>query len=131
VSFRGIIRRRSNGWSGVFIISSSPDAFAFQQEGYAFIIISIPMAELLLQLADTLSHAQSIADLLAIDRTRQGMGDALRTALFFVELSFLVYHEFTHHVHAEHLPASFGKGLAIWKELGGAPPGDARLEDQV
>jgi hypothetical protein len=40
------------------------------------------MAGLLLQLADTLSHAQPISELLAIHRMRPDMADQLRTALF-------------------------------------------------
>ena len=58
------------------------------------------------------------------------MVNLLRMVLFFVELNFLVCHEFTHHVH-QHLPAPFGKGLVIWKEFDGAMPGSTRLEEQA
>jgi hypothetical protein len=113
-----------------FVDSPVENAFAFQHQGYAFIIITIRMAELLLQLADKLSRVQPVGQLLPVDRTRQGVDDVLRTALFFVELTFLVSHEFTHHVH-EHLPASFSTGLAMWKEFGNIGSGGRRLEEQA
>ena len=110
-----------------YVDSPQPGAFAFQHRDCAFIIINIQMAELLLQLADTLSRAEPILNLLAIDRTR---ADLLRTVLFVVELNFLVCHEFTHHIHG-HLPAPFGTGLPIWIEFGGIPTGGIRLEEQA
>jgi hypothetical protein len=113
-----------------FVDSPVENAFAFQHQGYAFIIITIRMAQLLLQLADELSRAQPVGQLLPIDRTRQDVDDALRSALFFVEFSFLVSHEFTHHVH-EHLPAPFSTGLTMWKEFGNVGSGGTRLEEQA
>jgi hypothetical protein len=113
-----------------FVDAPVENAFAFQHQGYAFIIITIRMAELLLQLADKLSRAQPVGQLLPVDRTRQGVDDALRAALFFVELTFLVSHEFTHHVH-EHLPAPFSRGLEMWREFGNVGSGGSRLEEQA
>jgi hypothetical protein len=111
-------------------VDSPEPAFAFQHEGCAFIIVSVEMAKLLMQLAGTLSLTQPILKLLAIDVTHPDMVDLLRMVLFLVELNFLVCHEFTHHVHG-HLPAPFGKGIVIWKEFGGAMPGGTRLEEQA
>jgi hypothetical protein len=112
-----------------FVDSPEP-AFAFQHEGYGFIIVSIEMAKLLMQLANTLSLTQPILKLLDIDAAQPDMVDLLRLMLFFVELNFLVCHEFSHHVHG-HLPAPFGRGLVIWKEFGSTMPGGPRLEEQA
>src|ERR1017187_2876679 len=82
-------------------VDSPEPAFAFQHEGCAFIIVSVEMAKLLMQLAGTLSLTQPILKLLAIDVTHPDMVDLLRMVLFLVELNFLVWPTFTIRQHCK------------------------------
>ena len=93
-----------------------PNALAFQHEGHAFLVITIPMIELLLQTSDRLSRSSSIAHLLDIGPLSSQLTEMLQASLCSIQLNFLVSHEYTHHIH-EHVAVAFGPGLAIRKEI--------------
>jgi hypothetical protein len=98
-----------------YMDAKEENALAFQHEGYAFIVITLPMIKLLLQTSELLSRSPSIAHLLDIGPASSQLTEMLHAALFSIQLSFLVSHEYTHHIH-EHVGAS-GSGLTIRKEV--------------
>lgn len=82
-----------------YIDSDFPNATSFRAEdNYAFIGITLPMIYDLGDICVRLSHAESIAQILGIAITAE-VRDGLHAVLFNHLLSFIVTHEFTHHVH--------------------------------
>ncbi len=96
--------------------ASEPNALAFEYGGFAFIVITVPMMEMLWRTSERLSHAPSIAALLDVDPVNPPLIERLITALFSIQFSFLVCHEYTHHIHG-HLGESSSVELRIWKEM--------------
>jgi hypothetical protein len=74
------------------------NAHAFQHGGFSFIAITFPMVETLWDLSQRLSRSPLVLRLLGIDRDAVRL-DALQALFFQFQLSFLVSHEYTHHVH--------------------------------
>jgi hypothetical protein len=74
------------------------NAHAFQHEGFSFIAVTLPFVELLFDLSQRLSRSQLISELLEIDSITLNP-DQLLLVLFQLQISFLVSHEYTHHVH--------------------------------
>jgi hypothetical protein len=74
------------------------NAHAFQHGGFSFIAITFPLVEMLWDLSQRLSRSPLVLRLLGIDRDAVRL-DALQALLFQFQLSFLVSHEYTHHVH--------------------------------
>jgi len=101
------------------------NAHAFQHGGFSFIAITFPLVELLWDLSQRLSRSPLVLRLLGIDRDVVRL-DALQALLFQFQLSFLVSHEYTHHVHRH--CGGFAGGA--WDEFsqGGARGG---LDDQA
>ena len=74
------------------------NAHAFQSDGFSFIVVTLPLVELLWDLSQRLANSQSILQLLGIDQGRVPP-DTLQLLLFQLQLTFLVSHEYTHHIH--------------------------------
>lgn len=89
------------------------NAHAFQHEGFSFIAVTLPFVELLFDLSQRLSRSQLILELLGIDSMTLSP-DPLLLLLFQLQMSFLVSHEYTHHVH-RHFAAEGGDGT--WTEF--------------
>lgn len=87
------------------------NAIAFQHEGSAFIVITRPFVELLFDLSQRLSRSPLILELLGIDPPNPGP-DSLLLLLFQLQISFLVSHEYTHHVH-RHVSPGISPGTWI------------------
>jgi hypothetical protein len=101
------------------------NAHAFQHGGFSFIAITFPLVELLWDLSQRLSRSPLVLRLLGIDRDAVRL-DALQALFFQFQLSFLVSHEYTHHVHRNCGSPAGG----AWDEFsqGGARGG---LDDQA
>jgi hypothetical protein len=89
------------------------NAHAFQHGGFSFIIVTLPLVELLLDLSVLLSKSAVVQALLGINPATVRL-DAVQALLFQFQLTFLVSHEYTHHVH-EHVPGEQIGG--IWTEF--------------
>lgn len=91
------------------------NAHAFQHEGFSFIVVTLPLVELLWDLSQRLSESPIVSHLLRIDPTTARPGE-LHGLLFVAQLSFLVSHEYTHHVH-RHID-QYSDGIAgVWSEF--------------
>jgi len=73
------------------------NAHAFQAEDFAFIVVTLPVVELLWALSSALSRSPLVAQALSLGSETQS--DDLQELLFHLQLDFLVSHEYTHHVH--------------------------------
>jgi hypothetical protein len=74
------------------------NAHAFQHGGFSFIVVTLPLVEMLWDVSQRLSRSPLVLQLLGIDANAV-RGEALQALLFQFELAFLVSHEYTHHVH--------------------------------
>lgn len=74
------------------------NAHAFQHEAFSFIVVTMPLVQLLWDLSLRLSDSPPVLQLLGID---YGLvrKEAVHALLFQFQLTFLVSHEYTHHVH--------------------------------
>ncbi len=107
----------------------SKNAHAFQHEGFAFIVATLPLIELLWDLSLRLSRSQQVLRLLQIDPAvvRQ---DALQGLLFTAQIGFLVSHEYTHHIH-RHVDEDERRIIGAWTEfLQGDAGGSMDLQAQ-
>jgi hypothetical protein len=113
-----------------YIDSSVPNALAFRyeaQDHYSFIGITIPLINLLWDLCVRLSRSEAIQILIRLS-LKIDEYDALQIVLFLAMSSFIVSHEYTHHVHG-HLSGG-GADAALFNEiLDDGDPGS--LEDQA
>lgn len=91
------------------------NAHAFQHEGFSFIVVTLPLVELLWDLSQRLSESPFVLQLLRIDPVTARAG-ALHGLLFVVQLSFLVSHEYTHHVH-RHIDQAPEGTAGLWSEF--------------
>ena len=91
------------------------NALAFQHEGYSFIVVTLPLVELLWELSQRLVRSTLVIESLGlhVDAVRP---EAIQALLFQFQLSFLVSHEYTHHTH-RHV-GDHGAGVSgIWTEF--------------
>src|ERR1017187_19373 len=97
------------------VSDGTKNAHAFQHGGFSFIVATLPLVELLWDLSQRLSRSALVQELLRIDPGTLRL-DALQTLLFQFQLSFLVSHEYTHHVHKHCGQDEDGKA-GIWTEF--------------
>jgi hypothetical protein len=90
------------------------NALAFQEEGISFIVVTLPMVELIWQLSRHLSRTPLVLQLLSLDPGSMEP-DVLQGLLFEIQLSFLVSHEYTHHIHGHSSNGSDVVG--VWTEF--------------
>ncbi len=91
-----------------YVDSDEANALAFCVEGYSFIGVTIPLLDLLWNIATRLSVADHVAAFLGIDEAsveESGMTiqQRIQVAIFRLELFFITLHEYTHVVHG-HTP---------------------------
>ena len=79
------------------------NAHAFQHGGFAFIVMTQPLVELLLNLTFDLSQSPPVRQLLGISAAPVDR-DGIHLALFQLQFDFLLGHEYTHHVHRHCAP---------------------------
>lgn len=91
------------------------NALAFQHDGFSFIAVTLPLVQLLWELTTRIANSSAVHRLLEIDAATTRL-EALRGLLFQFQLTFLVSHEYTHHVHQH---CSHPKAAGIWSELSG------------
>lgn len=111
-----------------YVDANEQNAIAFQHDNCAFILVTLPMMALVRQTAQSLGSSAAIAHILGIAPLNAQISDRLAEALFSIQLSFLVSHEYTHHAH-EHVKPASGAELAIQKEISGEESG--RLAQQA
>ncbi len=97
------------------VSGSIANAHAFQHEGFAFIVMTLPLVELLLNLSFTLSQSPPVRQLLGIGSAPL-IQDPFRFTLFQLQFDFLLGHEYTHHVH-RHCARSATGSLSVWTEF--------------
>ena len=79
------------------------NAHAFQHDGFAFIVMTQPLVELLLNLTFDLSQSPPVRQLFGISAAPVDR-DGIHLALFQLQFDFLLGHEYTHHVHRHCAP---------------------------
>jgi hypothetical protein len=84
-----------------YVESSIPNALAFYYEGYSFIAITTALVRMLWDTCVRLSNSGRMATLFGITSEES---DRVHALLFPTQLTFVVSHEFTHHVHGHLLP---------------------------
>ncbi|HWY46703.1 MAG TPA: hypothetical protein VNX70_04940 [Bryobacteraceae bacterium] len=97
------------------------NAHAFQYEGFAFIVITLPMAQSIGNLSFNLSRSRLVRELLHLDSSTEL--DELQELLFDIQLHFLVSHEYTHHIH-QHGVKTQNQVSGLWTEFGLDTAGD-------
>ena len=80
-----------------YVEATVPNALAFEDNGYCFIAVTIPLIERLWHTCDQLSKSASVTEILRVATTDQ-QREATLAALFVTQLGFVVYHEYAHHV---------------------------------
>jgi hypothetical protein len=91
------------------------NAHAFQHDDFAFIVMTLPLVELLLNLSFALSDSPLVRRLLGIGLAPINE-DRVHHTLFQLQFDFLLGHEYTHHVHGHCSPNPSGS-LSVWTEF--------------
>lgn len=91
------------------------NAHAFQYAEFSFIVVTLPLVEMVWHLSHRLSRSPIVVDLVRLD-TGTVEPDALQGLLFKLQLAFLVSHEYTHHVH-RHCAESESGVIGVWTEF--------------
>jgi hypothetical protein len=91
------------------------NALAFQYGEFSFIVVTLPLVESVLHLSRRLSRSPTVVELLHLDPTTVAP-DAFQGLLFGLQFSFLVSHEYTHHVH-RHCAEGQGGVIGLWNEF--------------
>lgn len=76
------------------------NAHAFQHDGFSFIVVTQPLVESLWDLSVRLSRSTLVLQLLGLKESAVRI-EAVHALLFQLQLTFLVSHEYTHHVHRD------------------------------
>jgi hypothetical protein len=117
----GLRRENTNVSGGVahppfhvdYLAADTPNALAFQYEGYAFVVMTTPLVEMLLNICERLSASHSIARILGLDASHSRL-EGVYATLCATQLGFLIAHEYTHHIHRHFFHTEFASG--IWNE---------------
>jgi hypothetical protein len=91
------------------------NAHAFQNDDFAFIVMTLPLVELVSNLSFSLSQSPFLRQLMGIGLAPINE-ELLHRALFQLQFDFLLGHEYTHHVHG-HCSASPSDSLSVWTEF--------------
>jgi hypothetical protein len=78
--------------------SDIPNAFAFLYDEFSFIAITVPLIYAISEVCLLLSKSHQLAQLPGVSPSRADYNE-LHTVLFYILVSFVVGHEWTHHVH--------------------------------
>ena len=99
-----------------YIDASVRNALAFAYEGYSFIGITMPLIESLWHICEQLGSSGSVAEMLNVIGTDQQHESTL-AELFATQLSFVVSHEYSHHIRG-HLFVPDSE-TELWNEIPG------------
>jgi len=97
------------------VSDGTKNAHAFRYEGFSFIVVTLPLVQLLWDLSQYLSASDAVQQVLGVDRNTVRR-DALHALLFQFQIAFLVSHEYTHHVH-RHCDTSADTIAGAWTEF--------------
>ena len=89
-----------------YVDSTVANALAFRFEGHSFIGITMPLVEMLWETCVRLSMSDVVGSLLLAVPVKPEHYEALHAVLFYTQLTFVVTHEFTHHVHGHVLKSA-------------------------
>lgn len=89
------------------------NAHAFQHEDFSFIVVTLPLIELILEVSQRLSRSVVAAQLLHVELGTLEP-DIFQGFLAQIQLLFLIGHEYTHHVH-RHVARRDQSG--VWTEF--------------
>lgn len=81
-----------------YIEAAVPNALAFRVADYSFIGITMPLIHRMWDSCIELSKSNAVATLLGVPQTAENE-EAILTVMFQTQLTFVVLHEYTHHVH--------------------------------
>lgn len=81
-----------------YIDSKIPNALAFRYENFSFIGITMELVDVLWETCVRLSRSEAVAAVLGIQVSHERY-EAVHVVLFRIQLSFVITHEYTHHVH--------------------------------
>jgi len=88
-----------------YVDSIVPNALAFRFEDWSFIGITMALVDMLWDTCARLSRSEAVAALLGIPVTPE-QHDSIHALLFPIQLTFVVSHEYTHHVHGHVLQSA-------------------------
>ena len=91
------------------------NAHAFEHGDFSFIVVTLPMVQLLWDLSQRLSQSPLVVKLLRLELETLSP-NALQGLLFQIQLAFLVSHEYTHHIH-RHCVESQSGVIGLWTEF--------------
>jgi len=86
-----------------YVDSAVPNALAFRYEGYSFIGITMALFKMLWDTCGRLSRSEALTTLLGVRLTPDEY-EQIHVVLLQTQLSFVVSHEYTHHVHGHVIP---------------------------
>jgi len=89
------------------------NAHAFQHGGFSFIVVTLPMVELLWHLSRRLTPL--VIKLLRLD-SGTVVPDVLQGLLAQIQLNFLLSHEYTHHIHRHCVEGPYD-ATGMWNEF--------------
>ncbi len=81
-----------------YIDSAIPNALAFSFENFSFIGITMALVNVLWETCVRLSRSEALGAVLGIKVSPERY-EAIHVVLFRIQLSFVISHEYTHHVH--------------------------------
>ncbi len=110
-----------------YVDATSPNALAFEHEGYAFIVVTMPLVKVLWHMCNQLCKSVMVTEILRTVATDQ-QREAILAVLFTTQLAFVVGHEFAHHDRGHFSQLNFSTDL--WKEIPAANAAGS-LEEQA
>jgi hypothetical protein len=110
-----------------YVDATRPNALAFEQEGYAFICVTMPLVRVLWRMCDCLSKSANVVEVFRVDATSPER-EAILAVLFTTQFAFIVGHEFAHHDRGHFRRQS--SETELWEEVQGAD-GYGSLEEQA
>jgi hypothetical protein len=110
-----------------YIEGTVSNALAFRSGGYSFIGITMPLVHTLWDTCVELSKAQAVGAILEVPVSPE-REEAILTTMFQTQLTFVVTHEYTHHVHG-HL-SQRAPGAAVFNEIISSST-EGSLDDQA
>jgi hypothetical protein len=98
-----------------YVDATVSNALAFEHEGYAFIVITMPLIRVLWHTCDQLSRSTEVMAILGSLPTTDQRREAAIAVLFTTQLTFVVSHEFGHHDRGHFGPAASASDT--WSEI--------------
>jgi len=91
------------------------NAHAFQYGGFSFIVVTMPLVETLWRACEELCTAPATVRALELNPTTL-RPDAVHGLLLWLQLAFVISHEYTHHIH-RHLQEAGSGPAGMWSEF--------------